>query len=324
MDSAEPPRIVFENPAQCTDGDRAEEALRRILTPGRPATAGWTVSVKIERTGARAMRAGGQIADHRGVAVASRVLLETGPDCTALAQAMGVWASLVFDAEAKRPHTAAAEAQPPTPPVAKPATGNASAASGDGSQALPWPAPQVQEKASPEQDWYLHHEPGTSRSLELGVAGFLMTGSGGGAMAGPSPFLYIEIGNGIFLRPSLAFGQTVTSLPPSNITGTWLSSRLDTCLRLPGLYSTRRGIQFDMCGGGDVGVTLLDGGQSLPFVALGPSLDLRGELGSSLAVALRGVFGINLLRQTFVENFAPEQVPVWSGRIELALSWSLR
>jgi hypothetical protein len=317
LDSAEPPRIVFENPARCTDGDRAEEALRRTLSPGRPATAGWTVSVKIEKTGARAMRAGGQIADSRGVAVASRVLLGTGPDCTALAQAMGVWASLVFDAEAKRPHTAAAEAQGPTPPVAKPA-------SDDAPQALPWPAPQPQEKAAPEQDWYLHHEASASRALEFGVAGFLMTGSGGGAMAGPSPFLYIEAGNGIFLRPSLAFGQTVTSLPPSNITGTWLSTRFDTCLRLPGLYSTRAGIQFDMCGGADVGVTLLDGGQSFPFAALGPSLDLRGELGSNLAVALRGVLGLNLFRQNFVENDTPESVPAWSGRIELALSWSLR
>jgi hypothetical protein len=71
---------------------------------------------------------------------------------------------------------------------------------------------------------------------------------------------------------------------------------------------------------------LLDGGQQLPFLAVGPSADLRGELGGSFAVALRGVFGINLMRPTFVvyDPQAPEQVPVWSGRVELALSWSLR
>jgi hypothetical protein len=192
-----------------------------------------------------------------------------------------------------------------------------------GSSTLPWPAPQAQEKATPEHDWFLHHDK-TSRAMEFGVSGFLMTGTGGGAMAGPSPFLFIEAGHGIFLRPSLAFGQTLTSLPPGNISGTWIGSRFDTCLRMPGLYQSHRGMQVDMCGGGDVGLTFLDGGQTFTFVSLGPSLDLRGELGGNLAVALRGVVGINLLRQHFVENAHEDQVPDWSGRIELAFSWSLR
>ena len=54
-----------------------------------------------------------------------------------------------------------------------------------------------------------------------------------------------------------------------------------------------------------------------PFAALGPSLDLRGELGGNLAVTLRGVVGLNVLRP-------PNTDEAWSGRIELALSWGLR
>jgi hypothetical protein len=281
------------------------------------------VALRIERTGPRALRAAGEITDNRGAGVANRVVYGTGPDCAALAQAIGVWASLVLDAEAKRPRTAAAETQGPAPPVATPDPTGGQPGAGT-SQELPWPAPQPHEKPSPEHEWYLHHDSTASRELELGLSGFLMTGTGGGAMAGPSPFLFIEAGHGIFLRPSLAFGQTLTSLPPGNISGTWLGSRFDTCLRLPGLYQNRRGLQIDMCGGGDAGLTFLDSGQTLPFVALGPSVDLRGELGGNLSVALRGVIGINLLRPTFVENLTPEEVPSWSGRIELAFSWSLR
>jgi hypothetical protein len=319
LDAAEPPRIVFEDTAKCSDSDSAAVALRLSLGPAHESTTGWTVALKIERRGARAVRAAGTITDGRGATVASRMLFGTGPDCAALAQAMSVWASLVLDAEGKRPHTAAAETQPPSPPVAKPA---AEEAANDPPLTAPWPAPEPRQTPSPEHDWYLHHDT-DARALELGVSGFLMTGTGGGAMIGPSPFLYIEAGHGIFLRPSLAFGQTVTS--PGTISGTWVGSRFDTCARLPGLYPNRSGIQLDMCGGADVALTLLDSGQSLPFVALGPSIDLRGELGSNLAVAIRGVGGVNLLRQFFTDDGGGhDRVPEWSGRVELAFSWSLR
>jgi hypothetical protein len=322
LDAAEPPRIVFEDTAKCSDSDSAAVALRLPLGAPHESTTGWTIALKIERRGVRAVRAAGTITDARGATVASRMLYGTGPDCAALAQAMGVWASLVLDAEGKRPHTAAAETQPPSAPVAKPAP-EASASAAESSTTVPWPAPEPQEAPSPEHDWYLHHD-NSPRALELGVSGFLMTGTGGGAMVGPSPFLYIEAGHGIFLRPSLAFGQTLTSLPPGNISGTFIGSRFDTCARLPGLYASRSGMQIDMCGGADLALTLLDSGQSLPFVAVGPSLDLRGELGGNLAVALRGVAGLNLLQQAFIENGESQTVPSWSGRAELALSWSLR
>jgi hypothetical protein len=323
LDAAEPPRIVFEDTAKCSDSDSAEVALRLSLGPPHESTTGWTIALKIERRGARAVRAAGTITDARGATVASRMLFGTGPDCAALAQAMSVWASLVLDAEGKRPHTAAAETQPPSPPVAKPAAEASASAATDTPATVPWPAPEPRETASPEHDWYLHHD-ASSRALELGVSGFLMTGTikDAGAMVGPSPFLYIEAGHGIFLRPSLAFGQTVNQ--PGAITGTWLGSRFDTCVRLPGLYPNRSGLQLDMCGGADVGLTLLDSGQTPPFLAFGPSVDLRGELGSNLAVALRGIGGINVLHESVVENGETKNSASWSGRIELAFSWSLR
>jgi hypothetical protein len=320
LDASEPPRILFEDTATCSDGDRVEGLLRRSIGPVRIAS-GWSVRLRIVRTGPRSLRAEGEITDDRGALVASRALLGTGPDCAALAQAAGVWASLVLDAEARRPRTAAAEAQAPAPPVAKPDSTGADTSSS--APDAPWPAPQIRERRSPEDDLFLWHDE-SSRSLEVGVAGFLMTGTGGGAMAGPSPFLYIEAGRGVFLRPSLSFGETLTSLPPSTVTGTWINSRFDTCLRMPGLYASRKGIQLDLCAGADAGLTLLDGGQQMPFLALGPSADLRGELGGNLAVALRPVLGINLLRQKFVHDDDPQEVPSWSGRIELAVSWSLR
>jgi hypothetical protein len=175
------------------------------------------------------------------------------------------------------------------------------------------PIPAPSERRSRESEWFLHHDDG-ERTLEIGASGFLMSGAHGGAVTGTSPYVVAEAAHGIFLRPSLAFGRTIGTPAAGDSRGTWLDSRLDTCLRVPGLYSTGAGLQLDLCAGGDLGVTVDDAAGSFPFVALGPSLDIRGELGKSLAVTLRGVFGVNLL----------SSADLWSGRIELAMSWGLR
>jgi hypothetical protein len=321
LDASEPPRIVFEDAAGCSDGDRIDDLLRRTLGAARKSTEGWTIYLRIGRKSPHSLRAEGEITEGDGVHVAGRVLYGKGPDCAALARAAGVWGSLVLDAETRRPRTAAAEAQAPVAPVAQPDSTTAEAAPPRAEPALQQP-PAPSE--SPTEHGIRRRAAERAEGLELGLSGFLMTGTGGGAMAGPSPFLYIQAGRGFFLRPSLAVGQTLTTIP-SQITGTWIDSRFDACLRLPGNYTTGT-LQLDMCGGGDMGLTLLDKGQQLPFVAFGPSLDLRGEVGNGFAVALRGVFGVNLLRQTFREIDDPvaQEVPSWSGRIELAISWSLR
>ncbi len=330
MDSTEPPRIVVEASASCADSARVEELLRRELAPARTPGPAWIVTMRVDRpspaTRSSAVRAEGEIVDGDGVRIARRVVSgerNRAGDCEGLARAVGVWASLVLDAERSRAD-ASSQAKMAPPIVA----------STDGPENTPWPAPMAIEPRLPEHDWYLHHD--DHRTLEFGVGAFLMTGAAGGPMAGATPYFLIEAGRGVFLRPSLLFGATLTSFgssdnasPPS---ADLAAARFDACARLPGLYMQDHGIQLDMCAGGDVGITLLSAPFSapsmpvsnaqvlIPFVSLGPSVDLRGELGSALAISIRGIAGINATAGTW-DGFTQ---PSWSGRIEVALSWRLK
>jgi len=335
-DAAEPPRIVFESPAQCRDSDHAEELLRRALSPTRAPGRGWSVAMRVEPATSKGLRAQGEITDGDGVSVAHRNIAGTTSDCGGLARAVGVWASLVLDAELRKAqHTteaptgsSGAKAEPPSGE----ATGDGAAAHEAGMGAAPaepvtgWPAPAITEKASPEHDWYLHHDEG--RALELGAGVFLMTGAGGGAVAGPTAFVVIEAGHGLFLRPSIAFGESLTSLPPSDVkASTWAAGRFDTCIRMPGLYTRHHGMQLDLCGGTDIGMTAIDSGTvtTLPYWDIGPSISLRGELGSRLSAVLRVAAGLNLLRDSFIDNNGDrEEVPIGNVRLELAFSWDVR
>jgi hypothetical protein len=363
VDAAEPPRIVFESPALCREGDRAEVLLRQALQPARAPGPGWVVSMRVERATPRALRAEGEIVDPSGAPVAQRSIAATSVDCSGLVRAVGVWASLVLDAEVRRAKSAPTDAQADTgrTGASRGAVGGSSRGSvgggggggGAGGGEAPgssdpsgsdaasddlgpspgpadgagaWPAPAAGEPPSPEHDWYLHHE--DKRALELGAGVFLMTGTGGGALAGPSAFMVIEAGHGVFLRPAVAYGDSLTSLPPSAVTrSTWGAARFDSCLRLPGLYASRHGMQLDVCGGSDVGYTTIQANATttLPYFDLGPSVDLRGELGSRLSAVLRVVAGVNVLRPSFVDlSGSPEHPPVASGRLELAFSWDVR
>ena len=320
MDAApppEPPRVVFESAATCSDGERAGNMLRNELASARAPAAGWTVTAHVDRDGAR-LRARGDITDATGAAIAHRELAEGSSECAGLARAMGVWAGLVLDAEVQRTQALPAEAVP-------------SMGAGPASLAVPtvissWPPPSASEPATPEHDWYLHHEEG--RTLELGAGAFLMTDTGAGALLGPVVFIVIEAGGGVFLRPSVAFGESLTSLPPSDVkSAAWGAGRFDVCLRVPGLYAKRRGMQLDLCGGADAGMTHVEAqsGTNLPFLALGPSLDLRGELGGRLSAVLRLVAGVELIRSSFVDlSDTSVQAPLASGRLELAFSWDVR
>ena len=242
---------MFEAASACSDRDRAGETLKASLSSERAPAKDWTVTVRVQRDGPSRLRATGDITDQAGISVAQRDLSEGSTECAGIAKAMGVWASLVLDAEVERTQVPATEsvpsmgAAPPGTVVAAPASAGA------------WPAPAAPEPPSAEHDWYMHHEEG--RTLELGAGVFLMTGTGGGALAGPSAFVVVEVGHGLFLRPSAAFGQSLNSLPPSDIrSATWGAGRIDACLRLPGLYARRRGMQLDLCGGTDVGMTHID------------------------------------------------------------------
>jgi hypothetical protein len=317
---SEPPAIVWEGRTVCVHSDRSESLLRRGLSSSVAPGAMWVVNVHLENTGPHELTAESEITDDDGMTVAHRTLV--GKDCDGLARGTGVWASLVLDNEMA--HTGA-EKDPPAPEQ-------------DVSEkhpSVPWPAPAEIQRPTPEHDWYLHHS--EQRNLEAGLAGFLMTGPGGMAMGGLSPFVVAEAGHGLFLRPSLVVGQSVGSLSPTvDDRATIAATRFDTCLRMPGLYTQHRGMQLDACLGADLGFTAIGGAGkgnagapanaiTIPYLSTGPSLELRGELGSALSATLRGLAGINVFREGFVDSMGSYvDMMGWSGRVELALSWGIR
>jgi hypothetical protein len=115
--------------------------------------------------------------------------------------------------------------------------------------------------------------------------------------------------------------------------GTLGTSRFDACKRVPGNYLERRGLQLDLCAGPELGFLHIDpygphtatgappSAQTLPLIAIGPSVDFRGELGSALSVLIRGVLDVNMPAST-PDNQVSESVLI--ARAEVGLSWRLR
>ncbi len=347
MDVTEPPRIVWESPEACGASAHSEELLRQAVASARAPGLAWVVRIRVDTTSAHTLRAEGQITGEDGTVVARRSLLGAPGDCDGLARAVGVWASLVLDTERARSASVDSTTQSgPPASVAVASTGSTAMevaltdpapafGVADTHPEMTWPAPAVLEKPSPEHDWYLHHD--DERTLEFGVGAFLMTGTSVSTMAGAAPYIVVEAGNGVFLRPSIAVAESVSPLASAGeVRATWGAARFDTCLRLPGLYTRHHGIQLDTCGGADLGLTHLGAAPqgstgapvnvvTLPFASVGPSLELRGELGGKLSVALRGVTGLNVARPSFEDGTgARVETPSWSGRIEVALSWRLQ
>ncbi len=156
-----------------------------------------------------------------------------------------------------------------------------------------------------------------------------MTGTGTGLLAGGTLFVVSEVGAGWYLRPSLGVGRTFTELAPgSDGYATLGSGRFDACKRIPGNYLEQRGLQLDVCAGPEVGfldVSASSSGgaaQTLPLLALGPSIDFRGELGNALSVLVRGVADINVLTASTADGRVSEALLV--ARAEVGLSWRLR
>jgi hypothetical protein len=178
------------------------------------------------------------------------------------------------------------------------------------------------------QPWEATEPRRDPRALELGAAAFLLSGGGAGSYAGVSPFLVAELGQNILLRPSAAFGQ---SLAP-DLRSSWAAGRFDTCLRVAGLYSTGSGIQLDLCAGLGAGLSYVasgkqpgapPAGQTLPYLELGPSVDLRAEVGAA-AVTLRVVAGADIAREGYTDvTGAREDATSFPVRLELAFSWDL-
>jgi len=167
------------------------------------------------------------------------------------------------------------------------------------------------------------------RPVEFGVGTFMMTGIGSGGVMGLAPFITDGLGKTVFLRLSIGIAESETNLPRT----TWAAGRVDLCSGIPGNYPDGSGLRLDLCGGADVGVTHLASAeengalapaQTFPYVGLGPSADLRAELGARAALSLRGSLGLNVARDPFVDGTGTlVQPPPGSARIELDLSWKL-
>ena len=169
MDVPEPPQIVFEQPSACADAARAEASFRGALAPSTAPTAAWTVALRIGRVNGE-LRATGEITDGSAAPVAHRTITRGGVECAALARAVGVWASLVLDAEVQR---AVENAPIPAPPAPPPPT-------------VGWPEPAPPpEKPAPESQLFLAN-PKEERNVEIGAASLAMSGTSNAMMAGGS------------------------------------------------------------------------------------------------------------------------------------------
>ena len=294
MDATEPPRIVIKNPERCADAASAEDVLRRGLGHARAPRRGWFVTMHVEPgpNRARALSAEGDITDAEGVNVAHRFLSGSSTSCAALARALGVWGSLVLDAEVARASAPPGEPQPsPAPPPS------------------PLPTATMAEPSTPERDSALAHED-TGR-IEVGVGGFVMAQTTERPFVGITPSVVVDVGHGLFLRPAAALGE---SLPQAGPSAQWYAGRLDACSRWQGLYSNGHGLAFTVCVGTEGGMTHDSAAAGAPdkgYLAFGPAVDLRGDIAENMSAALRGVGGLDAFPQG------------WSGRFELALSWRM-
>jgi len=321
VDSTRPPHIVVEQVAACRDGVVARAQLEEALAPALAPGPSWMVRAKFERAGGR-LSIHGDVIDADDVTVASRTLSTHGTDCASLAKGLAVWASLVLDAEVDRAKAtpAGGDTSPSPVPVV--------AVAGARPEESAWPeshAPDPHEGRPADADLFLKHAK-EERTVELGLSSFVMGGTGGGAIVGPAAYGIFETAHGFFLRPTLLGGHTVGGLSATaEAPATYLGSRFDACARLPGLYREGRGLSIDLCGGAELGFSLLDVGGSVPYAALGPSVGIRGELGTSLSAIVRGVGNVSLIRDGVMPSNGPEVAPaIFGGRAEVGLSWTLR
>jgi hypothetical protein len=265
----------------------------------------------------------GTLANDAGSVVAERSLTATSDDCSVAARAIGLWAALVLDQQTARAAAPPAGA-PETDPRHTASVGGAASA-GTVGLGLPPDSPDVDVSALSDAGERLtspaspHRDPRTG--AEFGASTFLLMGTGAGPVAGLSPYVLLDASRGVYLRPALALGDSISALGSSGSTSTvFMAARLDACARIPGNYTANRGLELVLCAGADAGA--LDGARLVPWISIGPGAELRGELPNRWSLVLRGVGGVDMVRTWLAERAGNRITPDWvSGRIELALAW---
>jgi hypothetical protein len=242
------------------------------------------------------------ISDDLGVVVAHRTITDRSARvCLPLAHAVGAWASLVLDAEMNR--ATDDDGGEPGAGSSSGSTGSTKNSVGRASVGFAGTAPGGDppfESGAPAHDHSATRAEGQKerpRSVELGAMVYLREGiTTRGGVTGLAPFVTVEVADGWVLRPGVFFGSTARQ--GSTLLG-HLGARADFCRRIPGNYVERRGIEADLCAGVEGGVITASGGepegQSTARAGIGPSANLRGELGAGLALEVRGLIGANLI-----------------------------
>jgi hypothetical protein len=167
------------------------------------------------------------------------------------------------------------------------------------------------------------------RPVSMGATTFFLAGIGGAGVVGGSAFVRDGLGQDMFVRVSASAGQSAAEV----MRITWAAGGLDTCLAIPGNYPAGTGLELDLCGGAEAGLTALASsnttvasvpGQTLAYVNLGPRVELRAELGPRLSFLLRGSLGLNVARDTFMDATGTRVEPsIGTARLDLGFSWKL-
>jgi hypothetical protein len=314
---AVPVELIVESRTACPDAARARAALDDALAgaqgPRRAGNVGssphWLVTVRLHREidlgGAEAV-----IADDAGREVARREVTERGRACVPLTRALGAWASLVLDQELARGARGpgGGDGGAPAAPALR------GARHGNGMDFLLPTAPPPD------------HVPAASaaRAVEVGASVSLRSGLvGSGTAAFAAPHVAFQVGQAVILRPSLLAGGSTDRVPTSRgaaLAFTAYAARVDACRRIPGNYIDRRGIELDVCGGGEVAFIRTSDADSGARASLGPSAVLRGELAWGVALEVRAAAGANLARASIGgETRAP--LLVAAGEVGVSTRW---
>ena len=287
-----PIETVIEAESSCADRARAEAILSASLASARGPrrthddAARWHLRMSVTPGAAGTKAASARMTDDGGRIVADRAVTDkTAGSCVALARAVGAWAQIVLDDEVVREQSEAdrreREAPPPPPQTHEPA----------------FPASAVQRPV--DADDVTASEPRTSstRTVDVGTMLFLRNGAArAGGMFGVSPFVAIGFGERWVLRPSVMYATSTSKVPPDQSNSAPFNSiggRLDLCGRVPGNYINHRGIELDLCMGGDA-IHVWSRHGSVDRGSVGPSGTLRGELGGNVGVEFRTMVGLAL------------------------------
>lgn len=293
--------VVLEASSSCSDPSRAEKllssALATVRGPRRSEGAEnhWQLTVQIASVAPGIKAADAAILDEQGTIVAERSISErTAESCVGLARAVGAWAQIVIDDALVREHDAVDRraGDPSFPPAEVPSTDTIPIELRPARAAAPGPEFEDSERPPAAK----------SDGFEVGSMLFLRNGAAAtGGIFGVTSFLTVSIASQWIVRPAVMYGTSTSRAPPdpsNSANVSLLGGRIDVCRRIPGNYIDHRGIEVDVCIGGDA-ASVWSVHQSVARGSIGPSAVVRGELSHGIGIEIRPLLGVNVNRARF-------------------------